>query len=62
MYGNLNFVWQEGPHAIQNGCPFPGARSTISVVPVSSARQLTHGDDVKTTLELEFDISVSCNL
>ena len=33
----------------------------MSPVRVKSARQLTRGDDVKKTLQLEFDISVSCN-
>jgi hypothetical protein len=45
--------------AIQNGHPFPGARTVISRVPVIRAQKLTSSGAVKTTLAIDLDISVS---
>jgi methionine synthase reductase len=42
---------------IQNGCPFAGARSDISTVPVLSVRRLTYSDAVKKTIEIELDVT-----
>jgi hypothetical protein len=48
-----------GDTAVQNGHPFPGARSSIIQVPVIRAQKLTNSGSVKTTLAIDLDISVS---